>query len=574
MDLIFLKFRLRSNLNILNLINIAGGIYLKKKNIFILLFGILLLLISVACGGNNGATQGEGNGNGNENENEEAVSKTDFPIVKDEIELNIFAAQSEGTADNWDDIMIWNEYADKTNIKINWEQVPSSSLEEKRNLTLGAGGTLPDVFYAASIPNLDLFKYGKQEQFLVLNDLIEEYAPNLSKLMDETPGVRQALTFPDGNIYSLPLINDESFMSMRTGAIPWIRTDWLETLEMESPETTEQLYEFLTAVKEQTPSNGEVEEIPFGAPSIDYIFNWLRGPFGIANRGNAILDIDPTTDELRFIASSDEYKEMLEFIHKLYDEELIEPNIFSLEYDQFLANGSEGRYASTVWYLPEDSFGEETGSKYGGGLALEGPGGSKMYTNASHPVSNLGQFVITKDNEHPEATMRWIDYFYSDEGSQYFYMGVEGETFEETEDGEFVYSSEILDPVESGELTFGGSLTRYLVWPGMGAPGIVKEAYFDGSEGNPKTVEAANKLEPYLPEEIWPHFTTTEEENKVLTSKGVDIEKYIIEMRDKFIVGQTPFSEWDDYIKTLEQIGLEEYMDTYQSIYDRYLEAE
>ncbi|WP_165769010.1 hypothetical protein [Virgibacillus profundi] len=32
-------------------------------------------------------------------------------------------------------------------------------------------------------------------------------------------------------------------------------------------------------------------------------------------------------------------------------------------------------------------------------------------------------------------------------------------------------------------------------------------------------------------------------------------------MRDKFISGNEPFSNWDDYIETIEKMGLNDYMD-------------
>src|SRR5699024_8161269 len=112
--------------------------------------------------------------------NEEAlenVNETGMQIVKEPIELDFFAGKAPASADDWNDIMIFNEYEDMTNIKINWEMTPHDSLSEKRNLALG-GGSLPDAFHSAWMPVSDIFKYGKQGTFIKLNDLIDEYAPN------------------------------------------------------------------------------------------------------------------------------------------------------------------------------------------------------------------------------------------------------------------------------------------------------------------------------------------------------------------------------------------------------------
>src|SRR5690625_6748171 len=50
------------------------------------------------------------------------------------------------------------------------------------------------------------------------------------------------------------------------------------------------------------------------------------------------------------------------------------------------------------------------------------------------PLVNTGVFAITQENKHPEATMRWIDYFYSDEGAIFMHYGIEGEDFKYIDD--------------------------------------------------------------------------------------------------------------------------------------------
>lgn len=541
----------------------------------------LLLVVLVACGGNdtngnkdentgNNEANNEEKNNNNDNENTENsdvenLNATGMPIVDEEITLEMFAGMSNATENNWDDILIWNTYEDMTGIHVDFEQTSGESLSEKRNLAL-ASGTLPDVFYAAKIPPVDLFKYGSQGTFIPLNDLIKEYAPNLMALMEESPEIRKGMTFPDGNIYSLPDIRDPEFTSMRTNPLAWVNEETLEHVGMENPETLDEFYDFLVAVQEDGPDG----EVPIGVPNMNYLFNWLQGAYDVGNTGRNLIDKDPETGDVRFYVTDDKYKELLEFINKLYTEELIEQNVFTIEWDQFLANGAEGRYASTVFYPPVGLFGEEVGSKYIGGLPLEGPHGDRKWTKNANPLVFLGQYAITNENEHPEASIRWLDHFFSDEGSELFFMGVEGETFEYDSDGIPQYLDEIKDSPEG--LTQEQELVKHLAWIGIGAPGLMKEKYFDGSEALPEAVEAAEALKPYLIDEPWPNFTYTEEEAKVLSSTGADIEKYANEIRDKFITGDVPFSDWDNYVETLNDMGLDEYMEIQSAAYERYSE--
>lgn len=528
-----------------------------KRNKCVLFLLLILVLIVTACSNNNdseGQTTGSGNDEGIDN-----FQQTGFPIVDEEINLEFFAGQAPATHPDWNDVMIFNEYEKMTNMNIDWQMVPHDSLEEQRNLALGSGN-LPDAFHSASIGVADIIRYGEQGVFIPLNDLIEEHAPNFSALMEEYPEIKAAVTMPDGNIYGFPQMADPEFLSYRMGPKPFVRQDWLEALNMDIPETTEQYYEYLKAVKEGDPSNGEVDEIPFGAPYIDPLFSYLRGAFGLANKGSTggYLDLDPETSDYRFWPTSEAYKELLEYMNLLYSEGLIEENVYTIEHTQYLANQTDGKYGSIIWYSPLQIIGEEVGSQYTGLPQLQGPNGDKAWTTLYDAVLNPGAFVITSENEHPEATVRWIDHFYGPEGLKMFFMGFEGETYEEDEDGNAVYMDHIVNSADG--LSFEQELAKYLTFPGGGFPTMTTLNYFQGAESQPDEMATAELLAPDLVEDPWLSIKHTNEETNELRGFGADIEKYVVEMRDKFIVGNEPLSNFDAYVAELEKMGLEDYM--------------
>ena len=177
--------------------------------------------------------------------------------------------------------------------------------------------------------------------------------------------------------------------------------------------------------------------------------------------------------------------------------------------------------------------------------------------------------MITDKNKHPEATVRWIDHFYGDEGVKLFFMGVEGITFETLPDGSVEYTDLINNNPEG--LSFTQAVTKYIPYRNGAYPSIVKAAYFKGSEGHPLSLAAAEKLEPYFPETIWSPFSYTLDEMEIMSSIGSDIDTYVKEMRAKFIIGQASFDDWDRYVRTIERMGLDLYMETYQAAYERYM---
>lgn len=509
---------------------------------------------------------------GSQKLNDEALenfNEAGMPIVNEPITIEVMAGKYASNSDNYNELLVWKTYEDMTNIHINWTLVPFEGREEKRNLSL-AGGTLPEVFYTMAMPNQDLLKYGEQGVFVTLNDLIEKYMPNLTALFEQYPEIKQGATFPDGNIYGLPTIRDPEFTSTILSSKGWIRQDWLEKLGLDMPETVDDFYNYLKAVKEaDLNENGKNDEVPFGATDINGLRDILKGAFGVGNKGanHAYLDEDPDTGELRFYPISDDYKKLLTYLNKLYSEGFIQENIYSIDRNQSYGMGTEGLYGSTVSSSPITAYGDEMGNNFVGLPALEGPAG-KQYNKVLTPLSQLGGFVITNENKNIPATLRWMDYFYSEEGAKLFFLGVEGETFEENENGDLQYLDKITNSPDG--LTMAQEIANYFTWSGGGYPGLIMERTFKGAETLPATLEATEKLEANMLDEAWPIFTYTVEENNELSSIQSDIHKYVNEMQDKFITGNEPLSKWDQYIKRIETMNLEKYMEIQNDAYNRY----
>jgi putative aldouronate transport system substrate-binding protein len=492
---------------------------------------------------------------------------TGMPIVSEKINLKMIAGKAPTTAPNWNETMLWTEYAKMTNVHVQWEMVPSENMAEKRNIML-AGGDYPDAFFTAAIPAPDLLKYGSQGVFVKLNDLIDKHAPNLKKILDEYPEVRKGLTMPDGNIYSFPTVYDPKFTSVLGGGKTWLRKEWLDKLNIPEPQTTEQFYEMLKAFKEKDPNgNGQADEIPLAGSSLASLVTYFKGAWGLGNKGarHANVDVDPQTNKLRFIPTDPKYKELLQYLNKLYAEGLINNDIFTVQANQFYATGAKGLYGVVVTTSPYTLMNQPG---YFGASALKGPHGDQVYTAVGSPLAVPGAFVITDKNKHPEATVRWIDYLYGEEGSKMFFMGFEGKSYEKTASGELQYTKEIT--ANPNGLTFEQALVKYVVWPGGGYPNIVRQQFFKGAESLPESVEAAERFAKYMPKELWPNFTFTAEENQRMSALTADINSYVNEMLAKFVSGKSTFAEWDTYVATLNKMRLDEFMQIYGAAYERY----
>lgn len=101
------------------------------------------------------------------------------------------------------------------------------------------------------------------------------------------------------------------------------------------PETVDELYAVLKAFKENDPNgNGKADEIPFSSTGINY--NMMYN-FGIVdsrfNNNNGKIEYAPMTNN---------YKECLRFMKKLYSEGLLDNEFLTQTSQQMTAKGNEG----------------------------------------------------------------------------------------------------------------------------------------------------------------------------------------------------------------------------------------
>ncbi|WP_159887617.1 extracellular solute-binding protein [Paenibacillus puerhi] len=538
-----------------------------QKTTAALLSAVITAGLLAACGGTGAGTGGSKETN---KAGEPAINPSGMPIVNEPLKLKFFTGKSPQTGNKFEDTLVWKEYAKQSNIEVEFQLVPFESLTEKRNLAL-ASGDYPDAFYSARVPAADMMKYGKQGVFVPLNDLIDRHAPNLKQLMEKYPDLKKALTMPDGNIYSFPTFYSPEFLPMLIGTPMWINKNWLDKFGMKEPETTEEFYQYLKAVKEKDPNgNGEKDEVPLsGMFGVITIQRYIAGAWGMGNRGGVVhpyVDVDPDApDKLRFYRTDAKYKEVLQYMHKLYAEGLLDKEVFTIKDAALYAKGAKGLLGATFVPHPQAVM-NQTG--YVGLGALKGPHGDQMFVSVKNPVAWPGAFVLTDKNKNPEATVRWMDHFYGDEGATFYFMGQKDVTYTQKPDGSLEYVDDIKK--NPNGLTLDQAAARHFTWPGGSYPGYVQEKYFKGSESLPESIEAGEKASKHLIKEMWYGFNFTEEETTFMTSKGADIHKYITEMEANLINGTASFDDWDKYAAAVQKMGLDEYMSIYKAAYERY----
>ncbi len=477
-----------------------------------------------------------------------------------------------------EEVWMWQRYEELTGIKVEWQEIPRTEANAKKNLLMAAGD-LPDAFYNYLFTTDEIFSYGFQGLFIPLNDLIDNYGPALRRFFHEQPEVEKAITMADGSIYSLPHV--------RPGVLPnslrfYLNENWLNRLGLEVPQTIDELTQVLMRFKEEDANgNGDPnDEYPYHFRTgliASYEFQFL-GSYGLGNRGqqanNQHIDLGPDGN-VRFWPMDDRYRELWAQFNEWWENGLFHPEVFTgITQARWVADASSDLIGFFSWVQP-NIIGAKVVDDFIGFSTLEGPHGDRKFTWLSPTVRATSAFMITNQNEYPEETIHWIDFFYSDEGTIFGAFGEEGVTFTRDTEGTVTLVDEIVN-YEGGpqrgsfqklEHNWGGNkpFKEPLEPIRLRAWGISPQDRFRLAEWN--------DYEGYLCEEYWPTFNPTIEESQELSAFTSDINTYIEEMRVKFITGELDIDsddDWNIYLTTLKRMGVDRYIEIKQAQYDRY----
>lgn len=496
-----------------------------------------------------------------------------FPIVKEKVTLKVLVKGNSFVEDiKTNEFTKWME--EKTNVHVEWEVLPEQSAAEKLNLVL-ASGDYPDVIMDAPLSTAQLMIYGKQGVFLPLNDLIEKYGIETKKMFEELPIVKDTITTPDGNIYSLPQVNVCYHCSVPEKL--WINKTWLDKLGLEMPTTTEEFYQVLKAFKEKDPNgNGKADEIPLaGSPKawgaqVDF---FLMNPFIFSGNANHLF-VDNGKIDVAF--NKPEWKKGLQYLRMLNKEGLLSSESFTLDGTQYKKIGSNpdaqllgvGLGASTGGFTSSPELGKDFVAL----APLEGPNGNRISQNYPNPVTRPAEFVITKNAKHPDVALRWADAMFNEEITMRSVLGIEGENWRKAEDGELGIDGKPGKYYRIPGKEEGNNKHWSQTGPSLRTAEFRLAEVVDETNQEKILYEATNKqYEPYKADEdmLIPPLFFSEEQAAELAELEKTVTDYVKEMTARFVTGDADIDkEWDSYIETLESMNLKRFIEINQTAYD------
>ncbi len=473
---------------------------------------------------------------------------------------------------------VMKQLEDQAGVDINWQVYYNADWSEQKSLLL-ASGDLPDAFLGSiSLNASDMLQ--NKESFIDLTDYInEDTMPNLTAAMEKEPSLRAICTSRDGKIYSLP--KKLPLRPKVCGDVMYINQDWLDNLGLEMPTNIDELEKVLVAFGTQDADGDGDPADNFGisnSASTGLLSGDLRhilSPFGtmVSRDGNYMgLNAD---GEPVFVPAEDNYKQAVEWMHKLWEEGAIDPEYFTQESSATTAKmqAEGGSKVGVVYGWTADAQVGTNAGQYSLVPAIEGYDGTHYVESASNYLDIADrELVITTQCEDPEALLKWADGFYDDLVSlQTFYGSIPDQV---TDNGDGTYT--VNTPSDGSSLdtsAWSNSLRDF--GPKYMDPSFYDKVNLPSDQGDGVKLAEDEVNEKYVTDDKncgLPMMQYTEDEKSRITTIGTDIYQYVEAQYAHWVVDGGVDEEWDSYIDQLNQMGLEELIQIHRDAYNVYKE--
>ncbi len=495
-----------------------------------------------------------------------------YPLCENgELEFSVFTgAGGPGfSVESLDVFPAFQIAEEATGVKLVSSLSTPEAVETKLNLII-ASGDMPTYF-----TGLDMYyptgrSAAIEDEVIVdLAPYMEEYAPDYMNFLDTVPGMLKSMTTDNGEI---PFIAPKAATNYSGLSI---RQDWLDIVGLDIPQTYDELAEVLDAFKTEFGCSdalllnskfcGDNNTLTAG-----YGLNMLRGNIGSL----AFEAVDGKVELFCQGEGFQEYMAMLADWHsKGYFTSYMEVGPFNA--DQFIASDNAGIWSGGNSQLADDWAAANYTGKYDFKAVpmadvTKTPGEATELGGLAVTVDGEHTWVVTTSCEDVENAVKWLNWWYTEEGTMAGNFGREGETY--YMDGDTPIYTDLILNNPDGYIIF----LAKMMYLGNCSPASEHPARLDPRNTLENEAQLSVK-EIWYPENRGIGYTCygdmTAEESETYAAKAGDIATYLEEYMAKVIAGEEDINAtYDTMIETCFDLGLQEVLDIKQAAHDRYLQ--
>lgn len=506
-----------------------------------------------------------------------AAEEYTWPLTEEPITLKVFNLYRDHMNDTSTNHMFL-DYEAKTGVHL--DLMESKDGPTDLNLMMASGEHADIYLYAFTTAQVtNMVNAG---MLMPLNDLIDQYGFYTQQVFEEHPEYKEALTTPDGNIYTM--FETDIGVHMPNRRKMFVYAEWLEAWQQASgkeyPANIQEYEEMLVFFRDSDLNgNGKADEIPLICSNHyeDDPIYWLMNAFTqISNNYHHIDD----EGNIVFEANSEEWKKGLEWIHHLYEEGLFyAEETYVQDRDQFkamvnVADDSNYVVASAMTFWEGRLV--DSATKYYTDFApippIAGEDGIARATVTQMQVMHMTG-AISSQCPYPEIAMKWLDWWVSEEGTFANTYGMrEGENYEivdvpainGAEKSVKVLMNSYTDNFRYGENFIPKNDTAEIRYAVSADPATYNTNNTFGLH------RAGTMYEPYYVQSNIPAIVWCNDENLIS-----EVAEYKTLINDTVKVAYTEFilgirdieTEWDAYVEELNNVGLDYYLDLLAQYY-------
>ena len=393
-----------------------------------------------------------------------------------------------------------------------------------------------------------------------LNDLMAEWSPNWSSYFAENDLARRLVTFEDGNIYSLPQIAEIPYdLNLRDMWL--INKVWLDELGLEIPKTTDEYYNVLKAFKENAGKGSIPEDvIPLYTRNIFQTAGGaldIFGTFGVRTQGNGTVTLSDE-GKIEYNYATDDMIEPLLYLRRLYEEELIPYDCLTCSQDDYMMMTRSGKVGSFFSYANPDV------DTYIAMAPVDSGNGKQPLTRGQVNWLSRNKFTIFSTCQYPEVAMRLADLIADPVWTiQCRYGTTESGWVTRNEDDTFYIANPGTDYWDTPDVRCLFLLTE---------PVFNRITLAEDHSHAERLSMWENVYKDYVipMENRYQSILMTEDQ----TLRSSELSKDLNDCRNttfaNWMLNGGIEEGWDDYVKQMQNLGLEEYLSILQEAYDSF----
>lgn len=469
----------------------------------------------------------------------------------DPIELTIFLNHTWYPIEEFKGI-IPDEITRRTGIRL----VPTKATDASQLGVLASSGELPDLVFTSTM--LDILS--DPEICYSYNELIDEY--NVDWDIDEGHIINAKAFSPDDNYYFIFSHASTNKDWAKSSGVPMVgsmlyRYDMLEELGNPEINNLDDLDRVFGMVKEKWPDV---------TPLVFNVDTWWLEPFKTWN-GCTLQDfIINDNDQCEIVAKTEPFKQYLSYCNNMYRKGYINADNFSWNTSDMVSAFGSGKAFASIGNTQTGNRPPTGSGSYLQMLQEVAPNAQlrEMKPLSDYPLINsevgwCGTF-ITKNNKNVEASIRFLQFMYSEEGQKLSQWGREGSEYVIDENGVPVFSEEWKKANEEGKLN-----EIYCTNFHLGGSKILEAESRCAIEGE-EFVESNKAIRESYTNEPWYVYSapkTSDGDYKVIYDQMVDL---VRSAQAKIILSEddSEFEKnYNEFIEQLNKIGVDrlaEYM--------------